>query len=206
MFNKKSQRLRQIGNSGVYSFYSRPKRRFLKTPRFASNLANGSLTILISVLIIFTFVKAGTITPPSGTPSAQFYTLSEIYTRLTTNATATEGGHSFTFADSLTGAGRTLTEIYDAIPTIVANTIKLGTTYLGVDGSLTPYDSGTASSSDLFTGKTAHLTPDWALDTGTLTLACATSTFDGISNLVANGFDGDGDGANRWCITDADDV
>jgi len=40
------------------------------------------LTVVISVLIIYGVALAGTITPPAGDPSAQFYTLSEIYTRL----------------------------------------------------------------------------------------------------------------------------
>ncbi len=96
----------------------------------------GGLTVLISVLIIFTVVKAGSITPPPGTPSAQFYTLSNIYTRLTTNATATVASHSFTFADSLASTSYTLTQIYNAIPTIDATKILANTSYLGVAGTM----------------------------------------------------------------------
>jgi len=107
-----------------------------KFRNIASQAVKGGLTVLISVLIIFTVVQAGTITPPSGTPTAKFYTLSEIYTRLTTNATSTEGGHSFTFADSLEGTGRTLTEVYSAIPTIDPAKLLSDTTYLGVTGSV----------------------------------------------------------------------
>ena len=127
------------------------------------------LTILISVLVIFSVVKAGSITPPSGTPSAQFYTLSEIYTRLTTNATATEGGHDFTFADSLAGSHYTLTQIYDAIPTIVANTVKLGTSYLGVAGTLVP-SGGDAETGNVLSGKTffGASQATWDLQTGTM--------------------------------------
>lgn len=137
-----------------------PRYKFLIKP---------ALTVLISVLIIFAIVKAGTITPPSGTPAAQFYTLSEIYTRLTTNATTTEGGHDFTFADSLIGAGRTLTEIYNTIPTIIANTVKLGTSYLGVSGTLVP-SGGTATTTDVLSGKTffGDSQTDWILQTGTM--------------------------------------
>ena len=94
------------------------------------------LTVLVSVLIVFTVVKAGTITPPGGTPSAQFYTLSEIYTRLTTNATTTEGSHDFTFSDALAGIGRTLTEVYNAIPTIDPSKLLDNTTYLGITGNI----------------------------------------------------------------------
>ncbi|MDP3057378.1 MAG: hypothetical protein Q8N37_02550 [bacterium] len=114
------------------------------------NLSSGfksGLTVLISILIISMVVKAGTITPPSGgsEPAAKFYTISEIYTRLTTNATATEGGHSFAFSDNLEGTGRTLTEIYNSIPTIVDNTVKLGTSYLGVAGTYNADNLSTAT-------------------------------------------------------------
>jgi len=136
------------------------------------NWVKSLLVIVFSMIIIVAVVKAGTITPPSGTPEAQFYTLSEIYEFITNNTTATEASHSFTFSDSLSGTGRTLTEIYDALAGLVsASQVFTGTTYLGV--------------------------------TGTLELACATSSFDGTNNLVADAYDGDGDGSNRWCITDS---
>ncbi|MDP2909913.1 MAG: DUF1566 domain-containing protein [bacterium] len=90
--------------------------------------------VLVSILVVVTVVKAGSITPPSGTPSAQFYSLNEIYTRLITNGAAT--GHSFDFSDSLVGTGRTLTEIYNAIPTIDASKILSGATYLGIPGTI----------------------------------------------------------------------
>jgi hypothetical protein len=35
---------------------------------------------------------------------------------------------------------------------------------------------------------------------------CATSTFDGTENLVQNGYDGTGNGTNRWCITNTGDA
>ena len=118
------------------------------------NFIKGGLTVLISVLAIYGVVHAGTITPPSGTPSAQFYTLSEIYNFITSNTAATAGGHSFTFSDSLAGTGRTLTEIYSALASLIsADKVKLGTTYLNVAGTLTP-DGGTATTSDVLSTKT----------------------------------------------------
>jgi len=160
--------IKNIGTNKVSSFSVEPG-SFRKPKSRLTNFIKGGLTILISVLIIFTVVKAGTITPPSDTPSAQFYTLSEIYTRLTTNATSTAGGHSFTFADSLTGTSHTLTEIYDAIPTIVANTVKLDTIYLGVTGTLVP-SGGTAATTDVLSGKKffGDSQTDWTLQTGTM--------------------------------------
>jgi len=104
--------------------------------KFLTNFIKGSLTVIISVLIIYGVVQAGTITPPSGTPVAQFYTLTDIFNRLDTNATATVGDHSFTFADALAGGGKTLTEIYNAIPTINPAKLLSDTTYLGVTGTI----------------------------------------------------------------------
>ncbi len=163
-----------------------------------------ALTILVSVLIIFTVVHAGTITPPSGggEPIAKFYTISEIYTRLTTNATATESAHDFTFSDSLAGTGRTLTEIYNAIPSIIANTVKLGTTYLGVAGTLVP-SGGDAAPANILSGKTffGGSQADWNLQTGTMANIGAQTITPSISNsAITQGYH-DGTG---YCAGDAD--
>jgi len=94
---------------------------------------------------------------------------------------------------------------YDA-SNLTVSTVKSGTTFgVSSTGSLTP-DGGTAAVGDLFNGKTANLTGDWTLDTGTLDLACNTATFDGSGNLVAGAYDGAGSGSNRWCITDSGDA
>ncbi|MFA5095384.1 MAG: hypothetical protein WC447_01850 [Candidatus Paceibacterota bacterium] len=180
-----------------------------KSPRFF-NAVKGGLTVLISVLVIYGVVHAGTITPPSGAgePSGKFYTLSEIYNFIINNTDpGDEGDHDFTFSDALAGTGHTLTEIYNTLAGLISSDqVKKDTTYLGVTGTLTPEGEGTAVVADLFNGKTANLTGDWTLDAGTLNLACNTATFDGTGNLVSNTYDGDGDGTNRWCITDADDI
>jgi len=120
--------------------------------------------------VIFTVVKAGTITAPTGTPTAKFYTLSEIYEFISNNTTATEGGHDFNFSDSLTGTGRTLTEIYSALASLIsADKVKSGTTYLGVAGTLVP-SGGTATTADVLSGKTyfGDSQTNWALQTGTM--------------------------------------
>ena len=155
-----------------------------------AGFSKGILTVFISVLIIYGIARAGTITPPSGTPTAYFYTLSEIYTRLVTNATSTEAGHSFAFNDSLIGAGRTLSEIYNAIPTILANTVKLGTSYLGVVGALAP-SGGTATTTDVLSGKTffGDSQTDWILQTGAMANNGIFSLTAGAANQsVATGY------------------
>lgn len=160
--------------------------------------------LILPMLAVFTLAEAGSLSPLSA-PSATSYTLEDIYNRLYSNTSATAGNHTLSTANSPAGTFYTLTQIYNAIPAILAGTVKLGTSYLGVTGILTP-DGGTASVADLFNGKTSHLTADWSLDTGTLNLACNTSTFDGAGNLVANAYDGAGSGSNRWCITDSGDA
>ncbi len=87
---------------------------------------------------------------------------------------------------------------------ITAGNIKSGVNIFGVGGTLTP--GGDATAANLFNGKTAHLAGDWTLDTGTLNLACNTATFNGTANLVANAYDGNGNGSNRWCMTETGDA
>jgi hypothetical protein len=137
--------------------------------KFFANFIKGSLTVLISVLVIYGVVQAGNLIPPSGEPIAQFYTLTDIWTRLTTNATATVGDHPFTFSDSLTGGGKTLTEVYNAIPTIDATQVRLGTPYLGITGTLVP-SGGDALVGDVLIGKTffGGSQSDWNTKTGTM--------------------------------------
>lgn len=119
------------------SFFLVEPRNFKRPKLQFKNFIQGSLVILISVLIIFSVVKAGTITPPGGTPTAQFYTLSEIYEFITNNTTATAASHDFTFSDGLAGTSHTLNEIYNELAGLIsADQVKSGTTYLGVEGTL----------------------------------------------------------------------
>lgn len=168
------------------------------------NLKKFGLILSLSLFAISSVVYAGTLTP-SATPAATFYTLGDIYTRLTTNASATLGNHDFAPGGSPGASLYTLTQIYDAVPTIDASKVKLGTSYLGVAGSLVP-NGGTATAAGLFNGLTAHLSGDWSLDTGTLDLACNTATFNGTANIVATAYDGSGDGTNRWCMKETGDA
>jgi len=89
---------------------------------------------------------------------------------ITNNTTSTEGGHGFTFSDNLDGTGHTLSEIYDALAGAVsASKVKLGTTYLGVTGTLVP-SGGDAAIGDVLSGKTffGDSQTDWGTKTGTM--------------------------------------
>jgi hypothetical protein len=129
-----------------------------------------AIVVLISILAIFTVVNAGTITPPGGTPAASFYTLSEIYEFIVNNTVATAGGHSFAFSSSLSGTGKTLTEIYSALTNLVsADKVKLNTTYLNVAGTLVP-SGGDATAANVLSGKTffGDSQSNWTLQTGAM--------------------------------------
>jgi hypothetical protein len=93
------------------------------------------VVVLSGSAILATIAYAGSLTPPAS-PAATSYTLSDIYTRLTTNATTTSGSHVFAPSGSPVGSMYTLTQIYDTIPTIDAAKVLSGTTYLGVAGSI----------------------------------------------------------------------
>jgi hypothetical protein len=163
-----------------------------------------SIVVLFLFVVSVSPVRAGTL-DSLGSLAPTGYTLDDIYERLTTNATAVSGDHSLSPSSDPTPTFSSLSDIYGAIPTIFPDTVKDGTSYLGVTGTLLP-NGGTASVSDLFSGSTAHLDGDWTLDTGTLTLACATETFDGSSNLVGDLYDGNGDGSDRFCMTASGDA
>lgn len=69
-------------------------------------------------------------------PQPTMYTLNDIYARLTTNATASS--HTLTPSGSQsTMVVRSLSEIYNAIPTIDPTKVLTGTTYLGIAGTAT---------------------------------------------------------------------
>ena len=87
------------------------------------------------LVLLVGIVYAGSLSP-SASPAATSYTLSDIYTRLTTNATATLADHDFAPSGAPAASLYTLTQVYDAIPTIDAAKVLSGTTYLGVAGSI----------------------------------------------------------------------
>jgi hypothetical protein len=91
--------------------------------------------ITIPTLIVAGAVYAGSLTPPSGTPSGTGYTLGDIYVRLTTNTISSEGSHDISSTSSPSSTFHTLTEIYNAIPTIYSGDFLASSTYLGVRGT-----------------------------------------------------------------------
>jgi len=155
--------------------------------------------ILMAVLFCFSIVKAGSLNP-SSTPAATMYTLQDIYTRLTTNSTA--GTHNLGPSASPASTMYTLTQIYDAVPTIDATKVKLGTAYLGVDGTLVP-SGGTATTANVLFGQTffGDSQTNWTLQTGTMTNVGAQTITPTTTNTTITAGYHNGSG---YCAGDAD--
>ena len=107
-------------------------------------LLTTSAVFVLLMVFYYGAVQAGSLSP-SASPAATMYTLDDIYTRLTTNAAATLANHDFAPGASPAGTLYTLTQIYSAIPTIDADKVDTGTSYLGISGALL---------ADLFNGAT----------------------------------------------------
>ena len=132
--------------------------------------------ILLSLLVIFTVVKAGTLTP-SASPAATSYTLGDIYTRLITNASATAGNHDLNATTTPGATFPTLTSIYNAIPTIYATDLLATSTYLGVTGTIAVKSGDAAASSTATTTNKILLTPAPGFYDGSATVSTTSTAF-----------------------------
>jgi hypothetical protein len=114
-----------------------------KQKNLFKTIAISGLTVFLSVLIIYSIVRAGSLTPSgsdvdNGAPTSTSFTLTDIYNRLNTNATAIAGNHSFTApVGTPTSTLYTLAQIYNKIPTINPANLLSSTTYLGITGTIT---------------------------------------------------------------------
>lgn len=126
-----------------------------------------AITLLVFAASI-SAVRAGNLDSPDS-PASTMYTLGDIYGRLTTNQTATEADHDFAPSADPVSSLRTLKEIYEAIPTIEADKVKSGTSYLGISGTLLP-GGGSAGVANVLAGETffGATQADWNLQTGTM--------------------------------------
>ena len=158
---------------------------YLKKAIFGVKTISGfALIFAIAIIASGGVAQAGTLTP-SASPAATMYTASNIYTRLTTNATSSEAGHVFTPGAAPASSMYTMKQIYEAIPTIVAGTVKSGTTYLGVAGTLVP-SGGNAGAANVLSGQTFYGTgqSDWTLQSGTMTNVGAQVITPSTTNLA----------------------
>ena len=98
------------------------------------NFKQITVTVIATVLTIGGVILAGSLTPSGDTSTPTMYTLSDIYNKLNLN-TYSASTHTVSTTTTPTGTMRTLTEIWDKIPTITASTVATGTTILGISGT-----------------------------------------------------------------------
>lgn len=138
--------------------------------------------LLVSLLVVVAVAQAGSLTPLSA-PAATSYTLSDIYTRLTTNASATAGNHSFSATTTPTSTFQTLTDIYNSIPTIYATDLLATSTYLGVAGTIAVKSGDADASVSATSTNKLLLTPAAGYYNGSTATVSTTSTAFTASNI-----------------------
>ncbi|MEK7193374.1 MAG: hypothetical protein AAB652_01135 [Patescibacteria group bacterium] len=141
----KAQFIRHSINNAENYFEREDTRSPLLTKKsFTKKLTHSTITIVISIFIVATAARAGSLTP-SSSPAASSYTLGDVYARLTTNATTSAGNHVFAPSASPTSTLYDLTTIFNTIPTIDATKVASGTSYLGIAGTYTTSNLTTSS-------------------------------------------------------------
>lgn len=96
--------------------------------------------IAVALLAGATVSYAGSLTP-SATPSATFYTLGDIYNKLTTGATTTEANHSLSTSTSPASSFYTFTKIYNAVPPPLSLSDSTTTVPVGINTATTTLDT-----------------------------------------------------------------
>ncbi|MBM2818150.1 MAG: Hemagglutinin family protein [Parcubacteria group bacterium] len=136
-----------------------------------------TISLLLPLLVVFTLAQAGSLSPLSS-PAATSYTLSDIYARLSTNASATAGSHSFGATTTPQSTFPTLTQIYSAIPTIYATDLLATSTYLGVTGTIAVKSGDADASVSATSTNKLLLTPATGYYNGsTATVSTTTTAF-----------------------------
>lgn len=77
--------------------------------------------IILPTLVVAVVAYAGSLTPPSGTPTATSYTLEDIYQKLVSGTDATEADHDLSTTAAPAATFYTLTQLYTAVDTLWDN-------------------------------------------------------------------------------------
>lgn len=96
------------------------------------------ILILLGILIIGAYTFAGTFTPTPSSPGASYYTLSDIYNKISAGISAP--AHTFDPATSPSNTGITLTQLWDSIPphrTLSAHGLDSGILPVGIYSTTT---------------------------------------------------------------------
>ena len=109
------------------------KNNNMKTKNILKNI---SFAIIV-ILITFSITKAGDLFPAGTTISSTFYTLGDIYDKLTDNtSSADEGEHDLNSSGTPASTFYTLKQIYEAIPDIDADKMLTTADYMGITGTI----------------------------------------------------------------------
>lgn len=147
----------------------------------AQTLLAAGLAVCVLVVVVY----AGNLTPP-GSQSAQSYTLGDIYKRLTSNTVTTAGNHSLSTTTSPASSFYTLTQIYNAIPTINPADFLSTSTYLGVTGSIQVKAGNTVAASSSAQGTSLVLTVPQGYYSGSSSVTVSTSSANFVASKIAS--------------------
>ena len=148
--------------------------------------------ILVSLLFVPVFfistkdVQAGSLSPSSA-PASNGYTLSDIFNRLITNATAVSGSHDFAPTTTPKSTFPTLIDIYNAIPTIYATDFLASSTYFGVTGSIAVKAGDTSVASSSAQGTSLVFTIPVGYYSGASSVTVSTSSASFVSTNIKSG-------------------
>lgn len=150
----------------------------------------GTISKILIIVLLFNFLSlntlyAGSITAPGGSPSATSYTLTDIFNRIKTNAVATLGNHSLSPTTTPQSSYHSLTEIYNALPTIYASDFLASSTYLGITGSIDVKTGDTAVATGSVSATTLLLQPPIGYYNGNVTVSTTSTNF--IASNIKNG-------------------
>ena len=141
---------------------------------------------LLAVLSVATTAHAGSLTP-SASPTAQSYTFSDILARLVANTSATAGNHSLNATTTPQATFPTLTQLYNAIPTIYAGDFLASSTYFGVTGSVAVKTGNTAVASSSAQSTSLIFTIPTGYYSGADSVTVSTTSASFIAANIANG-------------------
>ena len=105
----------------------------MKTKNILKNISFAIIVILAS----YGITKAGDLFPAGTSVSSTFYTLGDVYNKLTDNTNSVdEGDHDLNSSGTPTSTFYTLKQIYKAIPDIDASKMLTTASYMGVTGTI----------------------------------------------------------------------
>ncbi|MFA6315545.1 MAG: DUF1566 domain-containing protein, partial [Candidatus Paceibacterota bacterium] len=144
------------------------------------------ISLSVASLVSFRTATAGSLAP-SAVPAVGSYSLQDVFNRLLTNTSATAGNHAFAPTTTPVSTFPTLTQIFNAIPTIYPSDFLASSTYLGVTGSIAVKTGNTAVASSSAQGTSLVFTIPTGYYSGANSVTVATSSNSFIASNIKSG-------------------